>query len=61
MKITMLEVTPKAFCEEMRNIASIPSSEAAHIEADKLIVSYLKALGYRDGALIFETMVKWYG
>lgn len=52
-------LTPEQFAECMRQ-ASKRGEEEGHIEADGVIVGLLRALGYGEGADIFDDMPKWY-
>ncbi|HKW76219.1 MAG TPA: hypothetical protein VJN64_11895 [Terriglobales bacterium] len=55
-------MTPDKFKHEMKKIADMAEgdTEAAHAEADKLMVRALKMSGYVYGAEIFEKIKKWY-
>lgn len=57
-------LTPEEFVEEMRKIYDKAfvgyDQEITHVEADGLMCDLLTALGYGDGAKIFEDMPKWY-
>lgn len=55
-------ITPAEFEDRMRAIDDdIFDTEDKHIEADKLMCSVLRDLGYVKGVEIFERMEKWYG
>lgn len=52
-------LTPAQFAACMRQVREY-GPEMGHIEADGLIVDLLRALGYGEGADIFDDMPKWY-
>ena len=41
-------------------ILSEENTEDGHIEADKLIISFLKEAGYKKLAKLYEDVDKWY-
>ncbi|EPR9140267.1 hypothetical protein ACU9F8_000718 [Cronobacter sakazakii] len=56
-------MTKKEFTEKMRNIAESGKGKDAampHIEADELIIQWLRETGCVEAAEIFEGMEKWY-
>lgn len=50
------------FAQEMKKISSYADddTEKAHGDADELMCTILKSLGYEKGVEIFEKMPKWY-
>lgn len=54
-------LTPEEFRAEMAELfPDYRDEERSDVEADKVIVALLKALGYTEGAVIFENAEKWY-
>ena len=57
-------MTPKEFEKRMKEIAESEGryrdAENTHSEADELMETVLKELGYGDGVKIFREMDKWY-
>jgi len=55
-----MPMSPKEFCDEMKRLAKDDYTETWHINADDLMCSLLRTLGYEDGVEIFESKPKWY-
>jgi hypothetical protein len=61
-----MPMTPEEFAEKLRAIYSYRNSigaeepERTHEEADCLIIELLKAIGYSEGAQLFEESERWY-
>lgn len=55
-----LVMGPEEFERRMREIADSEDREGGHIDADRLMASVLRELGYGEGVRIFEEMSKWY-
>lgn len=58
------KVSPEDFAKRMREIevegAVVGNWDWRHQEADKLLCTALRSLGYGEGVEIFERMGKWY-
>ncbi len=53
-------LTPEQFTAEMRRLVALNDEEQGHIQGDTIIVQLLTALGYGEGAAVFDNMDKWY-
>ena len=55
-----MPMSPKEFYDEMKRLAKVNDTEAWHRDADDLMCSLLRTLGYEDGVEVIESEKKWY-
>jgi hypothetical protein len=48
------------YIDRMKECLDNPDIEMAHVDADDLLVSLLRELGYQELADIYENVNKWY-
>lgn len=48
------------FVDHMKQCQTNLNTELAHIDADYILVEFIRELGYNDLADAYETVKKWY-
>ena len=54
-------MTKEEALKRLRELAGKRDVEAAHVEADGILIDFLRAIGHDDIADAFDNLQKWYG
>lgn len=54
-------MTKEEALKRLRELADKWDAEAAHVEADGILIDFLRAIGHGGIADAFDNLQKWYG